>query len=310
MDENGRISLCILAAGNIAAYERKEDMKWDAHLVVRFLDELIDYQEYPMPAAELATKEFRSLGIGLVNFAYFLAKNGVGYDATAYDLVDEWMEAWSYYLLEASVELAEESGPCLRAHHTKYSKGILPIDTYKRDVDSLVAPEERMPWGALRKRMIAAGGTRNATLMAQMPAETSAQAGNLTNGISAAIAPITEKVSKHGVLKQVLPEVRRLGSRYDYQYDHEGPQDFIRLMAIIMKYMDQSMSLDFSYNLDHYEDRKIPMEVLIGDTLTAYKFGMKNRYYINTNDGQEEEEFEEELSDEIFIDDDCEFCKL
>lgn len=308
MDENGRIALCTLAAGNWPAFATKEDMKWAAQLIVRFLDELLDYQDYPMPAAELATKEFRPLGIGIVNFAYFLAKNGVGYDPTAYDLVDEWMEAWSYYLLEASVDLAEEKGPCPRWEDTKYSLGILPIDTYKRDVDSLVAPEERMPWQALRERMLKFG-IRNATLMAQMPAETSAQAGNLTNGISAAIAPITEKVSKDGVLKQVLPEVRSLNSKYDYQFDQEGPQDFIKLMAIIMKYMDQSMSLDFSYNLDHYENRKVPMETLIGDTLTAYKYGMKNRYYINTNDGQGEEESSEPLEDIEF--DDCgDACKL
>lgn len=308
MDEEGRISLCILAASNWPSVKTKEELKWLAQLVVRFLDNLIDYQEYPMPAAELATKEFRALGIGIVNFAYFLAKNGVSYDPTCYELVDEWMEAWSYYLIEASADLADEKGPCLRWKDTKYGQGILPIDTYKRDVDSLIAPEERMPWEALRVRL-RENGIRNGTLMAQMPAETSAQASNSTNGVSPAIAPVTEKVSKDGILRQVLPEVRRLAGRYDYQYDQEGPQDYIKVMAILQKYMCQSISLDFSYNLDHYPDRKVPMEVLIGDTLVGYKYGMKNRYYINTNDGQGEEE-ETHLASEAIEDDDCDACKL
>ena len=312
-DEEGLISLCTLSAGNVAHFKTPEDMKRIAHLIVRFLEELLDYQKYPIPAAEVATKRYRPLGIGLVNFAYWLADNGVGYDETAFELVDEMMEAWSYYLIEASVELAEERGPCPGAAHTKYSQGILPIHTYKREVDKLVYPNPRYDWDALSERVKRAGGLRHGTLMAQMPAETSAQESNSTNGINPIRSIVTEKTSKHGVLKQVAPESRRLRGKYDMLWDHESPLGFIQLMAILNKWMDQSISLDTSYNPKHYEEEKLPMSMLLEHMILMYMWGIKNGYYFNTFDGAGEEVMEDlPLAEDDMPDfiDDCDACKL
>ena len=311
-DEEGLISLCTLSAGNVAKFNTPEDMRRIAHLTVRFLEELLDYQNYPIPAAEIATKRYRPLGIGLVNFAYWLAKNGVGYDETAFELVDEMMEAWSYYLIEASVELAEERGPCPGAADTKYSQGILPIHTYKREVDKLVYPDHKLDWDALSERVKNAGGLRHGTLMAQMPAETSAQESNSTNGVEPVRALVTEKVSKHGVLKQVVPDIRKCGPRYDMLWDHESPIGYIQLMAILNKWMDQSISLNTSYNPEHYENNELSMMVLLQHMIMMYQWGIKNGYYLNTFDGQGEDEYEDRPLDDFNPDDDdCgDVCKL
>lgn len=310
-DTEGLISLCTLSAGNISKFKSKDDIRRIAHLTVRFLEELLDYQKYPIPAAEEATKRYRPLGIGVVNFAHWLAANNVGYDETAFELVDEMMEAWSYHLIEASVQLAEERGPCPGAADTKYSQGILPIHTYKKSVDNLVYPEVRYDWTTLAARVKAAGGLRHGTLMAQMPAETSAQESNSTNGIEPVRSLITEKVSKHGVLKQVVPEVRKLGSRYDLLWDHESPLGYMQLVAIMNKWMDQSISMNTSYNPQHYDDNELSLYMLIGDMVTAYQLGIKNGYYLNTYDGQAEEAEDLPLEDINEEDNDCgDVCKL
>lgn len=320
-DPNGRISLCTLSALNWGRVKTPHDFEKPAKLVVRFLDEILTYQNYPVKAAEIATKELRPLGVGIINLAYFLAKNNLKYDNEALPLVDEYMEGMAYYLIKASADLAVEKGACDAAHLSKYHKGILPIDTYKSDVDELVAPKLRMPWDELRAQLIETS-IRNTTLMALMPAETSAQLSNSTNGIEPVRALVSEKVSKHGILKQVVPEIGKLKNKYELLWDQKSPRGYLMVSCVLLKYLDQSASINTSYNPDHYPEREISMKEMIMDLLTFYKYGGKNLYYFNTYDGQEDaaamqtiasdkadadalEALLEELPEE-----DCESCKL
>ncbi len=287
-DEAGRIALCTLSAINWGNIKEPKDFRKPCELAVRGLDALLSYQGYPVRAAELATQEFRPLGIGIINFAYFLAKNDVGYSSPeAMSLVDEYAEAWSYYLLKASADLAVEQGPCTRWQDLKSADGLLPIDTRKADVDELVAHQERMPWAELREQ-IKQTGQRNATLMALMPAETSAQISNATNGIEPPRSYVSIKQSKDGVLKQVVPEYRRLKNRYELLWDQRSPEGYLRLCAILQKYIDQGISVNTSYNPHFYDDEKIPMSDMLKDIIQFYKYGGKQLYYFNTNDGQGE----------------------
>lgn len=314
-DPDGRISLCTLSALNWGRVKSPHDFEKPAKLVVRFLDEILSYQNYPVKAAEIATKELRPLGVGMINLAYFLAKNGLKYDDSALALVDEYTEAFSYYLIKASADLAEEKGAAPRANVSKYHQGILPIDTYKRDLDELVAPKLRLPWEDLRAQLKRTS-IRNTTLMALMPAETSAQLSNSTNGIEPVRALVSEKVSKHGVLKQVVPEIQKLKNKYELLWDQKSPRGYLKIACVLLKYLDQSASINTSYNPDHYEGREISMKDMITDVLTFYKYGGKNLYYFNTYDGQEDAAAlvadaapsEEEL--EILDDEDCDSCKL
>jgi ribonucleoside-diphosphate reductase alpha chain len=316
-DPNGRISLCTLSALNWGRVKTPHDFEKPAKLVVRFLDEILSYQNYPVKAAELATKELRPLGVGIINLAYFLAKNGLKYDDGALPLVDEYMEGMSYYLIKASADLAVEKGAAPRADMSKYSKGILPIDTYKEEVNELVAPEFRMPWEELRTQLLNTS-IRNTTLMALMPAETSAQLSNSTNGIEPVRALVSEKVSKHGVLKQVVPEIGKLKNKYELLWDQKSPRGYLKIACVLNKYLDQSASINTSYNPEHYPDREISMKDMITDLLTFYKYGGKNLYYFNTYDGQEDitllkdtpEVETEEGQLELLEDDDCDSCKL
>jgi ribonucleoside-diphosphate reductase alpha chain len=257
-------------------------------LAVRGLDALLSYQNYPILAAQLATEEFRPLGIGIINFAYFLAKNDVSYsDPQALPLVDEYAEAWSYYLLKASADLAEEQGACTRWKDLKSAKGLLPIDTRKQDVDELVPYHERMPWQSLREQ-VQRTGQRNATLMALMPAETSAQISNATNGIEPPRSYVSVKGSKHGQLRQVVPEYRRLKNRYELLWDQTSPEGYLKLCAVLQKYIDQGISVNTSYNPQHYADEKIPMSEMLQHLIMCYKYGLKQLYYFQTFDGQGE----------------------
>jgi len=287
-DELGRIALCTLSAINWGNVKSPADFEKPCTLAVRGLDALLSYQNYPVRAAELATKEFRPLGVGIINLAYFLAKNDVSYsDPAALALVDKYTEAWSYYLLKASADLAVEQGPCLRWQDLKSADGRLPIDTYKREVDELVPAQERMPWTELRAQ-IQKTGQRNATLMALMPAETSAQIANATNGIEPPRSLVSIKQSKHGVLKQVVPEFRRLKNKYELLWDQKSPVGYLNICAILQKYIDQGISVNTSYNPRFYPDEKIPMSEMIGHLLMFYKYGGKQLYYFNTMDGQGE----------------------
>jgi ribonucleoside-diphosphate reductase alpha chain len=287
-DELGRIALCTLSAINWGNVKSPADFEKPCTLAVRGLDALLSYQNYPVKAAELATKEFRPLGVGIINLAYFLAKNDVSYtDPAALPLIDEYTEAWSYYLLKASADLAVEQGPCLRWQDLKSADGRLPIDTYKREVDDLVPHQERMPWTELRAQ-IQTTGQRNATLMALMPAETSAQIANATNGIEPPRSLVSIKQSKHGVLKQVVPEFRRLKNKYQLLWEQASPVGYLNICAVLQKYIDQGISVNTSYNPQFYPDENIPMSEMIGHLLHFYKYGGKQLYYFNTMDGQGE----------------------
>jgi ribonucleoside-diphosphate reductase alpha chain len=287
-DEDGRIALCTLSAINWGNVKSPHDFEKMCRLAVRGLDALLSYQNYPILAARLATEEFRPLGVGIINFAYFLAKNDVSYsDPRALALVDEYAEAWSYYLLKASADLAEEQGACTRWKDLKSANGVLPIDTRKRDVDELVPYQERMPWQSLREQ-IQRTGQRNATLMALMPAETSAQISNATNGIEPPRSYVSIKGSKHGQLKQVVPEYKRLKNRYELLWDQISPEGYLKLCAVLQKYIDQGISVNTSYNPQYYDDEKIPMSEMLQHLLLCYKYGLKQLYYFNTFDGQGE----------------------
>jgi ribonucleoside-diphosphate reductase alpha chain len=287
-DEEGRIALCTLSAINWGNIEKPSDFQELCELAVRGLDALLSYQNYPVRAAELSTQEYRPLGIGIINFAYFLAKNGVSYsDPKALALVDEYAEAWSYYLIKASADLAVEQGPCTKWENLKYADGRLPIDTRKMDIDELVPHVERMDWEGLRSQILKTG-IRNATLMALMPAETSAQISNATNGIEAPRSYVSIKQSKHGVLKQVVPEFERLKGAYELLWDQKSPEGYLKICSVLQKYIDQGISINTSYNPTYYPDEKIPMSEMIQHLLLAYKYGNKQLYYFNTFDGQGE----------------------
>ena len=230
-------------------------------------------------------------------------------------LVDEYAEAWSYYLIKASADLAKEQGPCGKWSELKYADGLLPIDTRKKEVDELVPHQERMPWRALREQILTYG-IRNATLMALMPAETSAQISNATNGIEPPRSYVSIKQSKHGVLKQVVPEYRRLKNKYELLWDQTSPEGYLKLCAILQKYIDQGISVNTSYNPQHYEDEKIPMSEMLKHLIMCYKYGTKQLYYFNTNDGQGEIDVDKmskslELPTEEVIDqEDCDSCVI
>jgi ribonucleoside-diphosphate reductase alpha chain len=312
-DEEGRIALCTLSAVNWGVIKDPKDFEKPCELAVRGLDALLSYQDYPVKAAEIATKEHRPLGVGIINLAYWLAKNDFKYtDAAALPKVDEYMEAMSYYLIKASVDLAKEFGPCGKPSDTKYAKGIVPIDTRKREIDELVPHVERMPWDDLRAEL-KQFGIRNATLMAIMPAETSAQIANATNGIEPPRSYISIKQSKHGVLKQVVPEFRKLKNKYDLLWDQKTPEGYLNICAVLQKYIDQGISVNTSYNPQYYADEKIPMSELLRHVLQFYKYGGKQLYYFNSYDGQGEidvNKVDEQPLDDLPPQEDCESCVI
>ena len=282
-DEEGEISLCTLSAVNWGVIKDFEEMNKVCKLAVRGLDELLDYQQYPVLAAELSTMNRRPLGIGIINFAYWMVKQGMTYQEPNLELIDEWAEAWSYSLIKASNRLAIEKGACPSTNETKYGLGITPNQTYKKELDELVKHKERQNWKELRKNLVE-HGIRNSTLMALMPAETSAQISNSTNGIEPPRGYISIKQSKHGILKQVVPGFPYYKNKYDLLWDQKSPQGYLKIMAVLQKYIDQGISVNTSYNPEHYEDEKVPMSVLIQDLLMFYKYGGKQLYYNNTYD--------------------------
>jgi len=318
-DEEGEISLCTLSAVNWGVIKDTTEMQKICNLAVRGLDELLDYQEYPILAAQISTMNRRPLGIGIINFAYWLAKNDSTYQEPNLELVDEWTEAWSYALIKASADLAEEKGACPKSEETKYGQGLTPNQTYKKDVDELVKHKERQDWKGLRKQLLETG-IRNSTLMAIMPAETSAQISNSTNGIEPPRSYVSIKQSKHGVLKQVVPGFPYYKNKYDLLWDQKSPQGYLKIVSVLQKYIDQGISVNTSYNPEHYEDEKVPMSVLIQDLLMFYKYGGKQLYYNNTFDGQGEIDINADTSNNVvseapitnvdYEDDDCESCKI
>ena len=309
-DTEGEISLCTLSAINWGLINEPREFKKYCNLSVRALDELLDYQSYPVPAAEHGTMNRRPLGVGIINLAYFLAKRGLKYDESAFEVVDEYAEAWSYYLIKASAELAKEKGKIPLNNETKYASGVLPIDTYKSAIDNLIEHKERKKWAELRTQLKDTG-IRNSTLMALMPAETSAQISNSTNGIEPPRALVSYKQSKDGVLAQVVPGYHHLKNKYDLLWDQESPDGYLKICAILQKYIDQGISVNTSYNPEKFEDNKIPMSSMLSDLVTAYKYGLKQLYYFNTYDGSGEIKEElPELDQTEYDEEDCESCKI
>jgi ribonucleoside-diphosphate reductase alpha chain len=312
-DEAGEISLCTLSAINWGNIKDPKDFERPCKLAVRALDELLDYQDYPVPAAKISTMNRRPLGVGIINLAYWLAKNDFKYsDDSSLPKLDEYMEAMSYYLIKASVELAMEKGACPKSNETKYAQGIMPIDTRKQDIDEVVAYTERMDWDSLRAAA-KAYGIRNSTLMALMPAETSAQIANATNGIEPPRSYISIKQSKHGVLKQVVPEFKKLKSKYELLWDQPNPEGYIKICAVMQKYIDQAISVNTSYNPQFYPDEKLPMSDMLKLLLLHYKLGGKTLYYFNTYDGQGEinvAKFMEDLPEELPSQEACDSCTI
>ena len=312
-DPEGEIALCTLSAINWGNVKKPGDFERMCRLAVRGLDVLLSYQNYPVLAAYNATMGRRPLGVGIINLAYFMAKNDMTYTSPNLSMIDEYAEAWSYYLIKASADLAAEQGACGWNDQTKYSDGILPIDTYKRDVDELVAPVERMPWAELRTQLRETG-IRNSTLMALMPAETSAQISNATNGIEPPRSLVSIKQSKHGVLKQVVPGIHKLKNKYELLWDQKSPEGYLQIMAILQKYIDQGISVNTSYNPQHFTDEKIPMSTLLNHMLQFYKMGGKQWYYFNTYDGAGEVDVDKMQHDDLpqadLEDEDCDGCTI
>jgi ribonucleoside-diphosphate reductase alpha chain len=310
-DHSGEIALCRLSAVNVGVV-KDEELEEICDLAVRGLEELIDYQEYPVSAAEMSTRARRSLGIGYIGLAHYLAKNRVKYsDQSAWNLVHELTEKFQYYLLKSSNEIAKEKGACDYFDRTKYSQGILPIDTYKKDVDDIVKPKYTMDWEKLRAEIMT-NGLRHSTLTAQMPSESSSVSSNATNGIEPPRDYLSVKKSKKGTLKQIVPQYSHLKSAYTLLWDMPDNTGYINIVAVMQKFFDQGISGNWSYNPENYDNNEVPVSVMAKDLLNTYKYGWKTSYYQNTMDGKVEDVIQEPLEQDPFDDDgeDCDACAI
>ncbi|EBA3920824.1 ribonucleoside-diphosphate reductase subunit alpha [Salmonella enterica] len=315
-DPNGEIALCTLSAFNLGAIRTLDSLKDVAFYAVAALDSLLDYQDYPMDAAEIPAKARRSLGIGVTNFAYYLAKNGFNYSGAAGNqLVHETFEAIQYYLLDASCRLAEAKGACDWFSHTKYAQGQLPVDHYRKTLDANpeTSFELKMPWEELRGR-ICEHGLRNSTLTAQMPCETSSQITNSTNGIEPPRGPVSVKSSKDGIVKMVVPDFAQLKDQYEYLWDMPDNRGYLTKVAIIQKFFDQAISANTNYDPTRFPGDKVPMMKLLEDLLFAYQKGVKTLYYHNTRDGagkREDDLASFSAADVVEPEDECDgACKI
>ena len=318
-DADGEIALCILSAINVGKINHLEEMEELCDLAVRGLEELIDYQEYPVAAARRSTLARRSLGIGYIGLAHYLAKHKVKYDSpNAWKLVHDLTEAFQYYLLKSSNQLAKEKGACAAFDRTKYADGILPIDTYKKEVDELVPNELAYDWETLRGS-ITTHGLRHSTLSAQMPSESSSVVSNATNGIEPPRDYLSVKKSKKGPLKQIVPQYHALKNSYTLLWDMPDNSGYINVVAVMQKFFDQAISGNWSYNPENYPDNEVPVSVMAKDFLNTYKYGWKTSYYQNTYDNKKDadEELDQKRNDlesllkEIeTADEDCESCKI
>ena len=315
-DEHGEIALCILSAINVGKITNIDQIEELCDLSVRSLDELIDFQGYPVKAAEIATKARRSLGIGYIGLAHYLAKNGVSYgDKKAWELTHNLTEAFQYYLIKSTVNLAKEKGACKYSDRTKYANGILPIDTYKKDVDELVSNDLKYDWESLRA-LVVEHGVRNSTLSAQMPSESSSVVSNATNGIEPPRGYLSIKKSKKGPLKQIVPQYASLKNNYTLLWEMQDNTGYINIVAVMQKFFDQAISGNWSYNPENYDNNEVPVSVMAQDFLSTYKYGWKTSYYQNTYDIKTDEIEEspqlENLVSNILSseEEDCESCKL
>ena len=316
IDGEGEIALCILSAINVGKVKSDEELEELCDLSVRGLEELIDYQKYPVIAAEVATKARRSLGVGFIGLAHYLAKLGFKYDSQqAWDAVHGLTESFQYYLLKSSNQVAKEKGACEYFNHTKYSDGILPIDTYKKDVDEISSIPYQHDWETLRASILE-HGLRHSTLSAQMPSESSSVVSNATNGIEPPRGYLSVKKSKKGPLKQIVPQYQTLKNNYTLLWDMPSNTGYINIVAVMQKFFDQAISGNWSYNPEHYADNEVPTSVMAQDFLTTYKYGWKTSYYQNTYDNKTDEVVDDStklnslLNDILQSEEDCESCKI
>jgi ribonucleoside-diphosphate reductase alpha chain len=317
-DPNGEIGTCILSAinlGNLPVWGDKaqEEMEFLTDLAARGLDAIIDYQDYPVKAAENFTKKRRSLGVGYIGLAHYLAKNKVRYsDEKAWKLIHDVSESFQYNLLKSSVQMAKEFGPCQGYKDTKYGDGILPIDTYKKEVDE-IASGLNYDWEWLREEMLKYG-IRNSTVSAQMPSEASAVVSNGTNGIEPPRGYISVKKSKKGTLKQIVPGYHFLKNHYTLLWDMDATQGYIRIVAMMQKFFDQSISANWSYNPENFENNELTMSALASDLLLTYKYGHKTAYYMNVYDGKGEEEEDNKKQEDLpsvpLEEESCDACAI
>ena len=306
-DQKGEVALCTLSAVNLGALDNLDELEDITEIIVRSLDSLLDYQDYPLKSAEIASNNRRTLGIGVTNLAYYLAKNDAKYsDGSGNDLIHKTFEALQYYSLKASNKLAEELGPCPLFSETQYAKGIMPIDSYKKDIDAFCSTKLELDWDILR-RNIKSKGLRNSTLTALMPCESSSQISNSTNGIEPPRGFISVKQSKDGILKQVVPEYEKLHKKYELLWDIKDNEGYLQLCAIMQKFVDQSISTNTHYDPSQFEGSRVPMKLFLMDLLKAYKYGIKTLYYHTTRDGSGDDQNNSKQGD-----DDCEdgVCKL
>ena len=315
-DESGEVATCILSAINIGKVKHFDDMEELCDLSVRSLDEIIDYQNYPVKAAENFTKNRRSLGVGYIGLAHYLAKNGLKYeDPKSWQLIHDLTEAFQYYLIKASSNLAKEKGACEYYHKTKYSRGILPIDTYKKNVDEIVPNNLKYDWDSLRAQ-IKQYGIRNSTLSAQMPSESSSVVSNATNGIEPPRGYLSIKKSKKGPLKQIVPQYQSLKNNYTLLWDMPSNTGYINIVAVMQKFFDQAISGNWSYNPENYADNEVPVSVMATDFLNTYKYGWKTSYYQNTYDAKKDGDDEAKqnvddlISELLEAEEDCDSCKI
>ena len=318
IDGDGEIALCILSAINVGKVKDDEEFEEMCELSVRALEELIDYQEYPVVAAERSTKARRSLGVGYIGLAHYLAKLGFKYDSQeAWDAVHGLSESFQYFLLKASNKIAQEKGACEYYNRTTYSQGLLPIDTYKKDVDEISNVSLQHDWDKLRE-LIGQYGLRHSTLSSQMPSESSSVVSNATNGIEPPRGYLSIKNSKKGPLKQIVPQYATLKNNYTLLWDMKSNTGYINLVAVMQKFFDQAISGNWSYNPENYPDNEVPVSVMANDFLTTYKLGWKTSYYQNTYDGKTDEVVEESKQNlESFLDNiinsdenSCESCTI
>ena len=306
-DDAGEVALCTLSAVNLGALDSLDEFEDITDIIVRSLDSLLDYQDYPLKSAESTSNNRRTLGIGITNLAYYLAKNDVKYsDGSGNDLIHKTFEALQYYSLKASNEIAQEFGPCPLFSETQYAKGIMPIDSYKKDIDDFCDTKLELDWDTLRKN-IQEKGLRNSTLTALMPCESSSQISNSTNGIEPPRGFISVKQSKDGILKQVVPEYEKLHKKYELLWDIKDNEGYLQLCAIMQKFVDQSISTNTHYDPSQYDGNRVPMKLFLMDLLKAYKYGIKTLYYHTTRDGASDDQSVDKKGD-----DDCEdgVCKL
>jgi ribonucleoside-diphosphate reductase alpha chain len=318
IDGEGEIALCILSAINVGKLVYFDDLETLCDLSVRALDEVIEHQGYPVKAAEISTKARRSLGVGYIGLAHYLARTGYNYsEKGAWEAVDELTEHFQYYLLKASNTLAKEKGKCEYFDRTKYSDGVLPIDTYKKEVDEITNRKLSLDWESLRKD-ITEHGLRHSTLSAQMPSESSSVVSNATNGIEPPRDFLSVKKSKQGPLKQVVPQYLSLKSKYTLLWEMGGNTGYINIVAVMQKYFDQAISGNWSYNPEDYEENQVPLSVMAQDLLTTYKLGWKTSYYQNTYDGKMDEDDKPDVleddsvykEEELTEEEECESCTI